>query len=318
MTANRALRVNLLYNPDKGAPFADALTKAGHDLVNGPGDVTLIDADLPTDPYRSALALDQPALIYPHGPGLITHNDGIWRVHPRVEANFVIGSGVAEAMLAMGYPIPLIVIGWPFVEQRPFAPTAGRRVLFAPTHPDPLGYNSTDRKQATAAVLDRLVEAGFDVTVRHLGSMRSNGLRYIEGVEYHQAGVVGAVSRTMVEDIDAADVVISTSSFAFNAVARGKPVVWYLGRDWEQYWRYPGQPLVTRTWPRYAELLRYPYEAEAPDLARTVARACAGGPELDEWRQRFIGEPFDGPRFAADVERLVANSTGSIGGRSYR
>jgi hypothetical protein len=316
--ASRPLTIAVRDNPDKAGALWDALRRAGHHLVVGPGDILLTDIEIPLPPFQHLLDANERIVVYPHGPGTLTHADGIWPVHRNTIGCITIGEGPAKAMRAYGYDRALHPIGWPYGALRRNGSSAGRRVLFAPVHADGYGYSAPENLAANAEVFDRLcqlVTAGdIELSVRYVGSLRSNGLVRRPGVKYLPVGHQGGLTwRPPAADIDDADVVVALGTFMFTAVSRGAPTIGFGQHLWSMDWRHPGQHLHARTWPRYRPLYDYPYEAlarsitDADDLGRMIETVCSSDADIAEWRQHFIGDPFDPASFVALVEQLATS-----------
>jgi hypothetical protein len=313
---SRPLTIAVRDNPDKTGALWDALRGAGHRLVVGPGDILLTDIEIPLPPFQALLEANDRIVVYPHGPGTITHADGVWPVHRNTIGCITIGEGPAETMRAWGYDRELFPIGWPYGPLLPFRRTAARRVLFAPIHADGFGYSAPENLALNGWVFDllcALVAAGrIELSVRYVGSLRSNGLLRREGVTYLPVGHQGGLTwRPPAADIDDADCVVALGTFMYTAISRGTPTIAYGQHLWSMDWRHPGQHLHARTWPAYLPRYQYPFEAGADgvgvdELAAMIDEVCASDTAIVEWRRRFIGEAFDPASFVALIERLAA------------
>ncbi len=305
---SRPLRIVARANPDKIGPLADALRHAGHELVESTeahGDVAFTDIQPTHGRVKAMMDRVGRTVLYPHSPQPLCHHDGIWPTDPSVIATFVVGHGSREVLEASGFDREIRVIGWPFGEVRPFRSTAGRRVLFAPHHPDRLGNISPRIQADNRRILLELLDAGFDVKVRHLGSLRGNGLQRLPGVEFVHAGHrSAAVARTAEDDILDADVVVANGTFAHRSVALGTPTVMFGQNRWPGDTFHPRQHAYYATWSRWEHLLRYPFDADG-DLAGAVRQAATDEATIATWRHRFIPEPLDATDFVRQFEQVV-------------
>lgn len=262
-----------------GAPFADALTR--HDL-SAFGDVLLVDHEAPGPVYDRLFASHDRAFLYPHGAGPLVYT--LYPKRPQTRGHFVIGSGQAD-LFARYDDRPTEVVGWPWGPLLPFRPTEGRKVLFAPTHPDGFGWLPAAVLDNEAATLDALAAMDVEVRVR----------RYPTRVPAET-------------DIGWADVVVAApGSFPSRAVALGCPTV-VVGEDIPVCERHPVTRAVNHV-PRFTELLptfRFP---NAPGtLAEQIRAACSDDLAAD-WRRRFVGERFDPVHFADVFDKAVEQWT---------
>ncbi|MFL5883896.1 MAG: methyltransferase domain-containing protein [Thermoleophilaceae bacterium] len=305
------MRVAIRDHQGKAAPYALALTAAGHEVVpvTEPADVLLIDHDVPAPGYlpviESQAAAGAKIFLYPHGAYPILSWDGIHPVSDLVHGNFVIGEGHAEVMRRYEYPHPLHVAGWPYGEVLPFQPCAdARRILFAPSHPSGDGYMPEVERELNRLVFDELLSLGVELTVRHIGTLEQNGLERVEGVRYSEGRMVNAF-----EEIDASQAVVScVGTFPYLAVARGKPTVFY-GQDVRPNddgdLRAEREPRYALHWDRYRDYMRFPFDAADGPIGELISEAAADEGPIREWKRLFIGDPFDPNGFVQVLEREV-------------
>ena len=296
-----AMRVFVFNHQDKARAFIQALDG---DVTEFDGarvplaryDVCLTDQDVFRHSRLEALrrAGCHHFFVYPHDAGPPLEND----VYPGWEyttARFVTTQQHKEIVQMYGYNKPIHVIGWHLCEQKAFGPTSGERVLFAPIHPR-CDEVDQEANRATFDILGKLASAGkIKLTVRHIGELKESGLKKSrrKNVEYVEGSAVPSVFH-----IDHADIVVGHLTFAYLAVARGKPTVFF-GTEIPHHQLPKGQPVqYARHWNDYADLLTYPHDigltADPHGLMQELAQSDAS---IADWRDRMIGEPFDGESF---------------------
>ena len=245
-----------------------------------------------------------PVFIYPHAARPMVVWDGVHPVWPHAKCNFVTGPGHVEVMQRFDYPIPMEVTGWTYCEQRPFEPVKEpKKILFGPIHPSARGWIADiDRElnqKTFARLLEYCQESGAQLTVRHIKEINYSGLKKVPGVTYIQ----GVPNQTITE-IDAADVVIGHQTFAYLSVARGKPTL-MMGEDIPPRTIYHGTLSYVVNWEKYADLLMFPLDILQGETAEQIAKACKRNAKVTAWRNRFIGEPFDGAVFVQKLESYL-------------
>lgn len=277
------MNVGFYDHRGNGLPFARALQAAGHTITADPGDVLLIDNDVPFAPYSDLYASHERAVLYPHGGGPVTTFDQ-YGDHPKTVGQFVVGEGQAELLALLGYDRPVMQVGWPWGPVRAMRVTEPRRVLFAPIHSDAGGWMPDAWKEATATVGRRL--------------------RSLPGV---QVDVRESTGRLDVHAADAYDVVVTyPGTFLTVALAAGIPAVAY-GQDIAPDELDPaGQHRPARRWLAWRDMVRFPHDAGTTcGLGAALDAACAGGADLDDWRRRWVGDPTDWPRFVTLFEKAA-------------
>lgn len=297
------MRFAVRDHQNKSVPFSKALSE--HTLVRlGEwAELFLIDLDLPHPLYRSLIdrysRWDAKVIVYPHGAMPTLNYDGLSEPDPRVDVQIVPAPGHVEVMRAYGLERRLEVCGFPW-PQLPFCYYLGEpRILFAPHHPCGSGWLGETERRQNAEVFAALLEIPGEKVVRHVGTLAQNGLEYVEGVEYIQ----GDLSLTWA-DIDRADAVVSAyGTFSYMAVARGTPTAVY-GQDIRPY-EGEGTPSYVRNWELYRDIYRYPWDIADLGLEGALD---ASRTEATEWREKFIGAPFDPAKFCAIAEEVLCPS----------
>ena len=283
----------------KAAPFIRALVEHGHRLVRGAADAYLIDLDSPWNRrlYEPHLAGGAKVFLYPHGAPQTAYLYDCDRYppDPRVTAHFVIGEGQRELLRRVGVDVPVYVVGWPWSDIRPFRPCADpRRVVFGATHAHERDNFLADmHKERNRSIVEQLVAMELDVTVRYLGDLAVNGLEPVDGVTY-----VEGASDNSTHDIDNADVVIGDGTFACLAVARGRPTIFTDQADFPIVDEPDGSQSWPNNWDDYKDYRRFPYDISDGPLDELIESAAASDEKIAEWRDLFIGQPFNPTAFA--------------------
>jgi len=247
-----------------------------------------------------------PVFIYPHSVRPNIPFDLTDDFYPKTRALFTIAKGHAEVLRRVGYPHPVEISGWAYTEIHPFRqkePQGKIRVLFAPIHPVGNGCLPEVDRELNAKTYKLLLGLMDEIslTVRHIQSLERNGLWLDERVNYVAGSYDGLTSQ-----MNRAHVVVGAFTFAHMAVALGHPLV-MLGEGVRPHNtpRKNGKLVYARNWNKYRDYLAYPLNAEdcytPEDMRRTLVKAIDGGRAVEDWKDRFIGELFDGKRFAKAI-----------------
>ncbi len=293
----------------KEKAYVDALRRAGYrPSVQNRARVKFVLFDM--DGGRRTAQLERfhsqgtPIFLYPHAarPQIIW--DGIWEVWPHTRCNFVPGPGHVEVMRRYGYELPLEVTGWTYCGMLPFQPIVKpKNILFGPIHPSASGWICKEDKDANQRTFKLLLaycrETGAKLTVRHIQALERNGLPRVSGVTY----VMGRPDLA-IREIDQADVVIGHQTFAYLAVARGKPTL-MMREDLPPHTVSHGQTVYAQSWEKYADLMMYPLDILAGEPAELIRRACQGDAAAAAWRERFISTPWDAKKFVTILESYL-------------
>ncbi len=298
------MKIAVNNHQNKANKLIAALEAGGHEITKSPmADVLLIDFDGMVSFYPEMIeryaGMGAKVLVYSHGAMPITAYDGIWEPSDRVSAYLAMTPGQKEVMEAYGYPYPIHVIGWHYCDILPFqACHEPKKVLFAPWHPHENGYLHPDRKWCNVDVFHELRWMGYELTVRHIRTLYQNGLNHVDGVEY----VMGHADNST-KEIDEADLVIAEGTFAYLAVARGKPTVMF-GQDLIPLDGYRDEMIKkVKSWEKYKDIMRYPYDVKDGALYQVIEAACNSEPV--EWKEKLIGTEMDGQEFCLLVEELA-------------
>jgi len=292
------MRVMVMDHDGKSRRISAALAERGCELVHEPtlADVILIDHDVPSHGKlvhaEACVEAGGRAFVYPHGggTGVIAGWDGWNPVSPILSGVFQSGHGHAEVARRYGYPHPIHDFGWTLCELVPRRIT-GRveNVVFAAQHPKGDGRLSDWKAARNRDIFDRLHATGVNLTVRHIGELKANGLSRIDGVRYVRARLDDFADQ--IAQIDSADVVVSDlATFACLAIARGVTTVMYdstvIARDYDR----TEQPAHIDL---YRDYIRFPFDAiDGIDIGELMHSAAADTDLVGEWRERFVGGPF--------------------------
>jgi hypothetical protein len=241
--------------------------------------------------------------VYPHTarPSIIAAFYDLW---PHTTAEFVSTDGHIEIMRRMGNNHKLHAVGWSLCPILPFKPRAHvYNVLFAPIHP----RNSKIDRKLNQAVIDKLRPLWetdqIRLTVRYLIPFEGNG---IVRVDHPNVVYVEGSAGPAWQQIDEADLVVSHQTFSSLGVARGVPTL-MMGEGTPQHVEYRnGVYLEARGWSEYHHLIDYPLDLLAVDDARSlIQRAALTDVDIQDWKRRMIGEPFNPELFVSILESYL-------------
>lgn len=216
--------------------------------------------------------------------------------HPYTAAYFVFAPGHTEVMRVIGYPHPIHEVGWTYCKQRPFTPVKEiKSVVFAPLHPNANGWLSEVDKAVNYRAFDNLCAAarkmGFTITVRYIHALELNGL---ERVDDPNITYMAARPDNSIEQIDSHDLVVATQTYAYLAVARGKPTLmmdeWIApraGNSDEVFQHIDG-------WDSFKHLMMYPHDINTTgDVPSLIEHVASTDSDIVDWKARMIGNPFN-------------------------
>ena len=240
--------------------------------------------------------------VYPHTarPNLV--ND-IVPEFEHITAQFVATPEHANVMRLYGYSKPLHAVGWTFCPIEEFKPKgAPRRVLFAPIHPRCSKVDQDVNAESFERLFRLAKKDDIQLTVRYINRLEDAGLEFVThpNVEYFQ----GRLDPDF-EQIDETDVVVSHQTFAWIAVARGVPTV-MMAEDLPTHIEVLGQePRYAENWEKYHHLIAYPLDLLAVPKYKSLdilQRAVKWNADVEIWKKRLIGEPFNPERFMEILE----------------
>ena len=303
------MRVQISDHQDKSQALKEALAHYGHEIVYTDPEVLLIDFDGPVAHYPKTIerAYERGAAVflYSHGAMPLTCWDGIWTPSDKVSGFLAQTPGQKAVMEAYHYPHPVHVIGWHYTDQYPFEQTTGKRVLFAPWHPQGTGWLIPEGRAANARMYKLLTQIpGINLTIRHAGNLADNNLPFDPVVTKYERS--NKSLDTSVESILNYDIIIGYGTFAYLSVALGKPTVMY-GQNCVPYDGYSAETCAyVKHWDWYSHLMHYPHDGDVDNVWQLMAvmdKACKE--EATEWRREFIGEQFKEREFCDLLEKLV-------------
>ena len=315
------MKFYLFNHQNKGTTYINALTSAGHEYVPDYNDSSIDFGFIDHDAGRGGVgwrreiyafeARGVPLFIYPHAARPMLQWDGMYSVYPKTKCNFVIGDGHVEVMQAFGYPLPIEKTGWALCPQKAFNTkklNRKLRVVFAPIHPNANGWIHPIDKHKNAVVFDGLLAllGDIDLTVRHIFRLQSNGLWKHKNVVFNMAQTK---VDTCIEQIDSVDLIIAHQTFAYLAVARGKPLMMFGDDHIPHSGNRPENFRYVQNFDKYKDILRYPVNFEDSYSSTTLLNSMKRAIQKDvgaKWRDKFIGKPFDKNAFVEKVETYLS------------
>jgi len=275
----------------------------------------LSDGDWREEFINPLLYTKTPVFLYPHAARPMVQYDGIVTPKP-VTAMFTIAEGGVELMKMISYPYPVEAVGWTYTEVGNFQPLdrEPENILFAPIHPNNNGYLNQVDKDLNRKTFDALEKytkkAGIKLKVRYLKSWELSGLPDPE--EYPDVEWIFAKPNGSTVDIRLSDVIVAHQTFAYMSIAIGKPTLMF-GEDipprsgnTEEGFEY------VKNWDKYKNYLAYPLDilnnkksAGGMPVAEWIKMACTTDEPIREWKQRFIGKPFNQKNFVQRLESYL-------------
>lgn len=268
----------------------------------------LFDADWRPDDIDRLLG--KPYFLYPHAARPMVQYDGC--VSPRTDcrAMFVSAPAGRHLMEVIGYPCEVVEVGWSLTPIRDFHPKEkAENIVFAPIHPNANGYlHEVDKKlnQESYRRIVRYAERhGSTVTVRFCRDINDNGLAELMADAHPSVIWKQAYPNGDTQDIMNADLVVSHQTFAYMAIALGVPTV-MMGED------VPPRTgnaefgfCYVRHWDDYKDYMIYPLDIMDEDPEETISMAISTDDGIREWRDAFIGNPFDPDFFVRSIEERL-------------
>jgi hypothetical protein len=297
-----------LYNHQgKGSAYIQALLGAEFELDAARPDFVLIDHDIGKNGQGLRSAVEKhlkakiPVFLYPHAARPMVQWDGIYPVNEQINGSFVIAAGHVEVMRRYGYPLPTWPVGWTYCRIKSFRAGNVKNILFAPIHPNASGWLCEEDRQANAQAFEALLKLkGVAILVRYIRGLSAQGLWAQRGVRYLQARPDGSH-----HEIDWADLTVAHQTHAYLAIARGKPTIMLGDRMCPHSGNHPDNLRWAANWESYREYLAYPYDVADGNLAAQIGEASHSDAAIREWRERFIGQPFDGKAFVNQIRKVM-------------
>ena len=291
---------------NKAVEYINALRLAGHkEVEQDDADFLLIDIDVLS---RGVLIKEfhqqgKKVFLYPHTGRPVLQWDGWYPPSSMVTAVFTMAQGGVDVPTKYGYSeAPIHAVGWSFCEPKEFRPCQEpKKVLFAPIHVNGNGYMTARERAINSKVYHRLLNTDVDLTVRFLHELEWNGLWDESGVEF----VKGEANQS-VEDIERADVVVSHQNMAYMAVARGKPTLMMAEHLTPISGNTNSSVREVKSWDLYKDELMFPLDIlEHENTYALLQRACRDDSEIRDWREQYIGDPFDHAKFVSILESYL-------------
>ena len=260
--------------------------------------------------WREAM-IDQmegkPWFLYPHAARPMIQYDGCVKPREDCKAMFVSAPAGVHLMEAIGYPCEVVEVGWSLCPIKPFRPRErAEQICFAPIHPNGNGYLNDVDKRLNLESYKRLIQFAerhdSTVTVRYCRDINDNGLGEAIAERHPKVIWKQATPDGSTDDIVNADLVVAHQTYAYMSVALGVPTV-MMGEDVpprsgnsERGFCYVDH------WDEYKDYMIYPLDILDEDPEETIAMAIESEEPIREWREAFIGHPFDGDKFVDAIE----------------
>ncbi len=298
---------------NKAGAYIEALKTAGYilterDNVQGTRFV-LTDGDWRQSLMDNAAARNIPVFLYPHAARPMVIYDGCVEPQP-VRCMFTQAPGGKALMEKIGYPYPVEVSGWAYSEIRPFRPSEKvERVLFAPIHPNGNGWLSDVDKQINERAFSALqiwcYQNRAQLSIRYIGTPEQCGLGKAAAFEAPYIEWHPGKKNNSTADMETADLVVAHQTFAWIAVALGIPTVMMAEDIPPRSGNSEAGFCFVKHWDDYKADLMYPLDLLTGDPEGTMAKAAAGCEEVEAWKARLIGQPFDGKAFVEKLESYL-------------
>jgi hypothetical protein len=297
-------RVKMFSRKDKGEVLQEALHQAGFNIIHDwkRANFIIADHDQRGD-IRRMQRENKAFFIQPHSARSMILWDGILPTTSFVRCNFVFAPGAKKVMQLYGYKRPVEVIGWTYCPIKPFTPSKKlERVLFAPIHPNQ-GQDSRGRRLMEVDVtlnqkaFDILYKLGVDLTVRYTGALKDNGLEEKPDVTYQLSDMTLDGSLRAMEGMD---LIVGHQTFAYMSIASGIPTLMF-GEEVTPH----AMHIKVRSWDRYRHLLMYPLDLLVDNPHTVIDEALSSDRSIREWRENFIGRPFQPDEFIRLLETYL-------------
>jgi hypothetical protein len=302
------VRVALLSHHGKEEGIGQALERADFEFCHPESfdyDVVMADSDHPQAvpaPWKHNVLKECakrgiPIVLFPHGAPPDLDYDGLRKLELPISMRLVHGEGHAEVARRMRCRHRVEVVGWTFSEvAEPPVSLPAASLLFAPIHPWANGHDILPFHKGlnTAAYYQFLQHPAERKTVRMFGADAPNGIvERVEGVEYQQTDLGNGIAV-----IDNHDAVISYGTFAYQALARGKPTA--------MIYAYPGHTddygnVQAKRFDEYKDYLKYPANLADGTLDEVLQM------DVSEWKRLFVGESLDEDRLVSLLKGFKAN-----------
>jgi hypothetical protein len=96
------------------------------------------------------------------------------------------------------------------------------------------------------------------------------------------------------------DLIVGHQTFAYLAIASGKPTVMF-GEDVPPH----SMHVPVRSWEKYKDLLKFPLDLLVGHPQDVLNQAASSEDSIREWKYNFIGSSFQSSCFLASLERYL-------------
>lgn len=250
--------------------------------------------------------LGRPTFLAPHTGRPVLQWDGMYDPHPAVTAVFTFAKGGAMVPRLYGFTQkPIHPIGWWYCDILPFRPCEKPlNVLFAPIHVNGNGFLTEREKNTNVLAYQKLLELvssqGIKLTVRYLHNLEWNGLWKEEGVKF----VKGEPDQS-VKEIAAADVMIGHQNMLYLAAASGTPALGIAEYLVPISGSSQHNIRTVESWNKYRDILMFPHDLLTGDPWESILAACEGEESVAQWKELFIGKPYDEDLFLEYLEKYL-------------
>lgn len=294
---------------DAADAFVDSLLSAGYIRSQSLKDADFILADKePTDAKRRFEFIKsiagRPVFYFPHTPYAYWLWDGRLPMHSPICCNFVVGDGAVMGMKAYGYPYRVEAVGFPRCVVKPFSPTTGKNLLYAPARLMGNGWWwHKGEREAHRRVARWILEnmENFDsVTVNYSVSREKSEVTELEksGTKLINIGNSRSLGdKTASESITGIDLVIACKTFGYLAVAKGIPTILY-GYDKNETYRSYHYDL-------YKDHYEFPLDLHKMTIEDVMNLKTHRPVEVEEWCRVNIGNSFNSEKFLSVVREYL-------------
>ena len=153
--------------------------------------------------------------------------------------------------------------------------------------------------------MDYAEENDAEIKVRYCGLIADNGLEKECAEQNMRVTWKNGAKDSSTDDITKADLVVSHQTFAYMAVALGVPTVMM------------GEDIAPRSGNRddgftysahfedYRDYLAFPLDILNGEPEKVIQTAVTGSEAVEDWKARFIGEPFRPDYFVDCIEERL-------------
>lgn len=296
----------------KSKTYVEALERYGWQRTSQRNRAAFIMADLDHSSRKGYFdyfaSQKKPVFLYPHAarPNIFHDYPG-FDTYPNITAQFTSAFGHIEILRLIGDTYPIEFVGWHLCPMRDFQPKKqARKILFAPIHPNADGslpvIDIAINAQSFRALLILHEVGEIDLTVRYIRDLPSNGLWPVDNVKYIQGN-----KDQSYKEIDEADLVVSSQTFAYISIARGVPTIMMaenvppriVNKDKKNF-------DYVKSFDKYKHLYQYPYDILSDiDTISLFNKAIRSDKDILDWKSRMIGQPFDAEYFVHRLESYL-------------